>query len=229
MKIDAKNMPTVTLGNSDDLQLGQSAIAIGNALGEFKNTVASGVISGLNRSITAASENGQAETIQGVIQTDAAINPGHSGGPLINVRGEVVGVNVAVVQGAQNIGFALPINWAKRDIETVLAGGTIKAPYLGVRYTMLSPERAAQKGLEVDYGALLARDASGPAIAKGSPADKAGLKEGDIILSLDGVSLKDKDLSQELGKKSIGDTLRLDVFRGKRTVNVEVVLGERSE
>ncbi len=229
LKIDAKNLPTVTLGNSDDLQLGQSAIAIGNALGEFQNTVASGVISGLNRSITALSENGNSETIQGVIQTDAAINPGNSGGPLINLRGEVVGVNVAVVQGAQNIGFALPINWAKHDIQTVLAGGEIKAPYLGVRYVMLTPALATQRSVSVDYGAYLSRDSGGPAVVKGSPADKAGLKDGDVILSIDGASLQDKDLSQVLSGKNIGDTLRLEVLRGKNRMTVNVTLGERAE
>jgi serine protease Do len=228
LKIDAKDLPTVILGNSDDLALGQSAISIGNALGEFQNTVDSGVISGLNRSITAVSESGASETIQGVIQTDAAINPGNSGGPLINLRGEVVGVNVAVVQGAQNIGFALPINWAKKDIETVLAGGQIKAPYLGVRYTMITPALAARKSLSVTYGALLSGDASGSAVVKGSPADKAGLKDGDIILSVDGASLQNSDLSKILAGKGIGDTLHLQIQRGKSQMNISVTLGERS-
>ena len=226
IRIDGQDLPTVTLGNSDGLELGQTAIAIGNALGEFRNTVGVGVISGLGRSITALSET-SSQTIQGVIQTDAAINPGNSGGPLINLRGEVVAVNVAVVQGAQNIGFALPINWAKHDIDVVSKGGQLKAPYVGVRYVMLTPDLANRRELDVNYGALLAPDRNGPAVVKGSPADKAGLKEGDVVLAIDDKSLDGQDFSQEIAHKSIGQSIKMDVYRAGRTIKVNVTLGER--
>ncbi len=228
LKIDGTNLPTVALGDSDALELGESAIVIGNALGEFRNTVSVGVISGLGRSITAVGNN-TSETIQGVIQTDAAINPGNSGGPLVNLKGEVIGVSVATAQGAQNIGFALPINWAKHDIQTVLAGGEIKAPYLGVRYATLNAELANQKNLDVNYGALLAADGSGPAVVKDSPADKAGLREGDIVLAVNGQSMEGKDLGQVIQSHNIGDVLRFDIFRDKRTISKAVTLGERGQ
>jgi S1-C subfamily serine protease len=228
MKIDGADLPIVTLGNSDSLELGQTAIAIGNALGEFRNTVSVGVISGLGRSITAVGDN-TSETIQGVVQTDAAINPGNSGGPLINLHGEVIGVNVATAQGAQSVGFALPVNSAKHDIQTALAGGQIKASYLGVRYTMLSAVLAGQKKLDVSYGALLAADQNGAAVVKDSPADKVGLKEGDVILAIDGGSLEGKDLGQVIQNRNVGDVLHLDVFRAKRTIAVDVTLGERGQ
>jgi S1-C subfamily serine protease len=226
IKIDASNLSIVTLGNSDGLELGQTAIAIGNSLGEFRNTVSVGVISGLGRSITAVGDT-TSETIQGVVQTDAAINPGNSGGPLIDLHGEVIGVNVATAQGAQSISFALPINWAKHDIQTVLSGGQIKAPYLGVRYTMLSASLADQKKLDVTYGALLEADKSGVAVVKDSPADKAGLKAGDVILSINGDTLEGKDLGQIIQNKNSGDKLRFDVFRDKRTISIDVTLAER--
>lgn len=227
VKIDATGLPTVNLGDSDSLQLGQSAVAIGNALGEFQNTVSVGVISGLKRSITALDDSGQAENIQGVLQTDAAINPGNSGGPLINLAGDVVGINVAIVSGAQNIGFALPVNWAKHDIQTVMSGGKLQAPYMGVRYQVVTPDLAQTKHLDVDYGALVSSVSGQPGVVKGSPADKAGLKDGDIILSLDGQSLRDGDLLQLIAQKSVGDTVNLDVFRGKSTIRVSVTLSAR--
>ena len=148
VKIDATGLPTVTLGDSGSLQLGQTAIAIGNALGQFSNTVSVGVVSGLSRTVTAAApDTGAQETIQGVIQTDAAINPGNSGGPLLNLEGQVIGINTAIASDAENIGFAIPIDQAKNDIASVESTGNIQAPYLGVRYEALDPTIASQNNL----------------------------------------------------------------------------------
>ncbi len=229
IKIEATNLPTVTLGDSDGLELGQTAIAIGNALGEFRNTVSMGVISGLSRTITAASDSsGNQETIQGVIQTDAAINPGNSGGPLLDLNGDVVGINTAIVSGAQNIGFAIPINQAKRDIESVKQSGVIKTPYLGVRYLMVNSDIAKKQSLPVDYGALLRGDDNGPAVVPNSPADKAGLKAEDIILEVDGTKVDDSNpLISLVNQHSVGDTLNLKVQRGSQTIDVNVTLEER--
>ena len=186
IKIVATGLPTVTLGNSDELQLGQTAIAIGNALSEFRNTVSVGVVSGLSRTVTASGEGVGSETIQGVLQTDAAINPGNSGGPLLNLRGEVVGINTAIAAGAQNIGFAIPINRAKRDITSVKTNGEITAAYLGVRYLAITPDLAKSQHLPVDSGALVRGSSAGPAVAPNSPAAKAGILAEDIILSVNG-------------------------------------------
>ncbi len=227
LKIDGRGLPTVTLGNSDELALGQTAIAIGNALGEFKNTVGVGIISGLGRSITAAGAQ-SAETIQGVIQTDAAINPGNSGGPLVNLRGEVVGVNVAVVQGAQNIGFALPINWAKADIQAAQEGKGLTAPYIGVRYIMLTPSIAKTRKLKAERGALVTAD-DGLSVERGSPASRAGIRDQDIILSIDGESLEGKDLLNVIRRKRVGDTVELVLLREEKEVQVSLTLGERVE
>ncbi|MBI2582640.1 trypsin-like peptidase domain-containing protein, partial [Candidatus Azambacteria bacterium] len=174
IKIDQTGLATLPLGDSDKIQIGQIAIAIGNALGEFRNTVSIGVISGIGRRITAQG-GGLTETLEDVIQTDAAINPGNSGGPLLNVRGEVVGINTALVQGAQNIGFAIPINKAKKDIQDVKTRGKIVTPFLGVRHVLLTKDIQQRNNLSVDYGALIVRGPEGePAIQPGSPAEKAG-------------------------------------------------------
>jgi serine protease Do len=150
VKIAATGLPTVSLGDSDGLELGQTAIAIGNALGEFSNTVSVGVVSGLSRTVTASGGlSGGQETISNVIQTDAAINPGNSGGPLLDLQGDVIGINTAIASGAQNVGFAIPINQAKHDIQSVETTGQIQTPYLGVRYEMITPTLAQQQNLQV--------------------------------------------------------------------------------
>jgi len=209
IKIDpstGSGLRAAILGNSDAVKLGQTAIAIGNALGEFRNTVSVGVISGLARTITASGSGFGTETIQGVMQTDAAINPGNSGGPLLNLKGEVIGINTAIVSGAQNIGFSIPINQAKRDIESVKKSGSIKIPYLGVRYIMLT---------EDIKGALLRGTEGGPAVAPNSPASKAGLQAEDIILEINGVAVdKDNPLSTLIQRYNIGDTINLKIQRG---------------
>jgi S1-C subfamily serine protease len=230
VKIDEVGLPTVVLGDSDPLQLGQTAIAIGNSLGEFSNTVSVGVISGLSRDITASGRNRFSESIQGVIQTDAAINPGNSGGPLLNLRGEVVGINTAVATGAQNIGFAIPINQAKRDITSVKTVGTIQSPYLGVRYRLITPALATDEHLALDHGALVSDDEDGPAIAPNSPAATAGLKEGDIIYLFNG-SLVDIDhpLSKMINNLQVGSIVVLTVNRNGGPVTVTATLGQRPQ
>ncbi len=229
VKIDATGLPTLTLGNSDALELGQTAIAIGNALGQFSNTVSTGVISGLSRTVTATGPiNGGAETISGVIQTDAAINPGNSGGPLLDLQGDVIGINTAIASGAENIGFAIPINQAKHDIQSVEATGAIQTPYLGVRYETVTTDLAKQQGLPADYGALLRGGQSGPAIAPGSPAAKAGLQAEDIILSVNGVKLdQNRDLASVIEGYSVGDAVTLVVQRGSRQLTFTVTLAQR--
>lgn len=227
LKIDKVGLSVVTLGNSSSIRLGQTAIAIGNALGKFKNTVSVGVVSGLSRSIT-ASGGGFSEEISDVIQTDAAINPGNSGGPLLNLRGEVIGVNVAVAQDAQGIGFAIPIDQAKRAIESVKRTGTIKAPFIGVRYLMITKEIAEKQGLISDYGALVRGSGDGPGVVANSPAEKAGLLAEDIILEVDGEKLSDgKTLVGAVQKYSVGDTVTLKVMRAGKILTLQLVLGER--
>ncbi len=227
IKINAAGLTPVTLGDSDSIKLGQSAIAIGNALGEFRNTVSVGVVSGLYRSITASGPQGS-EALQGLIQTDAAINPGNSGGPLLNLKGEVIGINTAVAQGAENIGFAIPINKAKRDIESVKQTGGIHISYLGVRYVMITEEIAKSQKLPADYGALVRGTADGPGVIPNSPADKAGIKAEDIITEVNGEKLSlDKPLAAVVQNYTVGDTITLKIRRGDKTLDLKVTLEER--
>ena len=172
IKIDAKDLPVVSLGFSDQLKLGETVIAIGNALGEYQNSVTTGVVSATNRSITAQGED-SASRLEGLIQVDAAINSGNSGGPLINLAGQVVGINTAVDVQAQNIGFAIPINDLRPAIDSVVKEGRIIRPMLGVRYVTITPEIAALNSLPVEQGALLASGNGGPALVAGGPAVKA--------------------------------------------------------
>src|SRR3989344_426396 len=230
IKIEAINLKPATLGDADSIKLGQTAIAIGYSLGEFSNTVSAGVISGLSRTITASGSNIGSETIQGVIQTDAAINPGNSGGPLLNLKGEVIGINTAVASGAENIGFAIPINQAKKDIQSVKNTGTIKIAYLGVHYFTISPNTDNYDKLAVKEGALIKSGDNKPAVIVGSPADKAGLKDGDIITELNGEKLtNDKILGSALQRYSIGDTITLTVIRGSSTLQLKATLEERPQ
>lgn len=228
IKVEKSGLPTLMLGDSDALQIGQTVIAIGNALGEFRNTVSVGVVSGLRRTIT-ASGGGAPETIDEVIQTDAAINPGNSGGPLLNLKGQVIGINTAVALGAENIGFAIPANKAKKDIEQVRSGGKITYPFLGVRYVLVTKQIAEANKLPVDYGALVVRGENSEdlAVAPGSAADKAGLVENDIILELDGVKITaENTLSKLIQKHNVGDEVRLKVLSKGSERIVKAVLGE---
>jgi len=225
--------PTVKLGDSSKLQLGQTVIAIGYALGEFENTVSTGVVSGLGRSITAVAQGTSfAESLEGIIQTDAAINPGNSGGPLLNLAGEVIGINVARSETAENIGFSLPINMAKRDIEQVKAEGRIVYPYLGIYYTMITDELVQANDLPIDHGAWIGHAADGSktktAVIPGTAADKAGLEREDIILEFDGEKLDSKNTLAKLilGKKP-GDVVLLKILRDNKEITKQVTLGER--
>lgn len=223
MKIDAAGLSVAAIGDSDTLKLGQTAIAIGNSLNEFQNSVSVGVISGLARTISA-----EGQTIQGVIQTDTAINRGNSGGPLLNLKGEVVGINTAIVLNAENLGFAIPINNAKRDIISVLDTGTIRVPYLGVRYMVVTPELADAETLPVTEGALLRGGEGGSAIVQGSPAAQGGLVAEDIIVAVDGEKVTEgTPLNALIGKKQVGDTVTLDIYRNGKKRTVSVTLEER--
>ena len=221
--------PFLTLGNSDLLDVGETAIAIGNALGEFRNTVSVGVISGLARSITANDASGKSETLDEVIQTDAAINPGNSGGPLLSLAGKVIGINVAVAQGSQNIGFALPVNLAKASLASVEKYGRIVRPFLGIRYTEVTQAIKEKNKLTVDYGALVVRGANQDelAVMPGSPADKAGIVEYDIILEVDGEKVTEEHpLASLIRKKNVGDTVRLKILHKGVEKTVEMKLEE---
>ncbi len=229
-KFTLEKFPQVVLGDSDTLQMGQTVIAIGNALAEFKNTVSVGVISGLGRTIT-ASGGGIVETLEDVIQTDAAINPGNSGGPLLNLKGEVIGINTAMVQQAQTIGFAIPINKAKKDIEQVKTSRKITYPFLGVRYVLITEAVQQKNNLSVDYGVWVQKGSQGEAaIFPGSPAEKAGLKEGDIILEFNGEKItSDSTLAKMITKYNPEDKVVLKILKDGKEENIEVVLGERTE
>lgn len=229
LKIDAKKLPTVELGNSSKIELGDSVIAIGNALGLFKNTVSAGIISGLSRSIRAATDPLHIQELRGLIQTDAAINPGNSGGPLVNLNGEAIGINTAIVFGAQNLGFAIPINAAERDLEDMRIHGRIRRPLLGVRYVTITDDLKDKMKLPVDYGALVVgQRPHAAAIVPDSPAHKAGLHEKDIILECNGAKITpDKTIQDFLETMNVGDEMNLKVLRGKKEVGMKVVLAER--
>lgn len=229
LKAEGEKFNFISLGDSDTLRIGQSVIAIGNALGEFQNTVSTGIISGLHRNVTASGGLSGTEELQELIQTDAAINKGNSGGPLLNLSGNVIGINTAMAQGAENVGFALPINIAKRDIEDAKQYGQIKYPYLGIRYQAVTSAIKDQKKLSFDYGLFLVKGSNGePAVAKDSPAEKAGLKEGDIILEYNGTKLlKASTLAFLLSKSRIGDKITLKLWRDVKEMSVSVTLEER--
>jgi serine protease Do len=226
IKIEGDDYPFLAFGDSDKIEVGQSAIAIGNALAEFRNTVSVGVISGLSRSITAGDGIGGEERLDGVIQTDAAINPGNSGGPLLDLDGNVIGVNVATA-GAENIGFALPANMVQKVAAAVQKDGKISRPYLGIRYMPIDEDLQKRNALNVDYGVLVIRGETMAdlAIVPGSPADKAGILENDIVLTIDGEKIDDTHgLAMLLRKKNIGDTVKLTILRKGEEKTVDVKL-----
>ena len=214
IKIDGSGFQYLEFGDSDKLQVGQSVITIGNALAEFRNTVSLGIVSGLSRSIVASDMRGNTEALDQLIQTDAAINQGNSGGPLLNLSGEVVGVNVAIASGAENIGFAVSSNSVKSVVDSVKKTGKIVRPYIGVRYTSITEEIKEKNNLPVDYGVLVLRgsEPGDLAVIPGSPADKAGIVENDIILEVDGVKLtEDKNFATIIRNKKVGDVIRLKI------------------
>lgn len=229
VRISASNLPTVTLADSGSVQVGQRVIAIGNALGQFQNTVTDGIISGVSRGVTAGDSavGGNVEQLQNLFQTDAAINPGNSGGPLVNLDGQVVGINTAVAgEGSQNIGFAIPINEAKPLIASVKTKGRIVRAYLGVRYTVIDKQVAAANNLPVDNGAWVQADGDmAPGVVTGSPAEKAGMKEGDIITKIGNDKIDSTHSLQSLiGKHKSGDKVKVTFVRDGKEQSVEVTL-----
>jgi len=221
-----KELKAAKLGDSSKVQVGDKVIAIGNALGQFQNTVTSGIISGYGRSVQALSDQQTSETLQNLFQTDTAINPGNSGGPLVNINGEVIGINTAVAGNAENIGFAIPINDLNGLIKSVLEKGKLERPYLGVRYVSLTDDYAYQFNLNVKRGAYIAPtgDAT-PSILPNSPAQKAGLKEKDIIIKINDFKVDEKNsLVSVLGRFSVGDTVKLTVVRDGKEIAVDVML-----
>lgn len=230
LKIEGHNFPFLKLGDSDKVELGETVMAVGNPLGEFEDTLSVGIISGLSRKITAYSGfNAKTTNLRGLIQTDAAINPGNSGGPLVDMRGEVIGINTAMIMGAENIGFALPINYIKEDLKEVKIGGKIKRPYLGVKYLLLNEEIARTNKLPINYGALIIREMFGePAVAKNSSAAEAGIKEYDIILEVNNEKINEENsLSDALAKCLIGEEISLLVFREKKKKLIKAILKQK--
>ena len=223
-----KLQPAV-LGDSSKVQVGDSAVAIGNALGQFQNTITSGIISGYGRSVTAGDSQGSSsENLDDLFQTDAAINEGNSGGPLTNLNGQVIGVNVAIAGNAQNIGFAIPINDVKGLIDQVVKTGKFSRPYLGVRFLPLTADVAQQYDLSTDNGAYIApaADASDPSVIAGGPAENAGLKEGDIITKVGGKAVdQNHSLTSLLDQHQPGDKVTLTIVRDGKTQDVSVTLG----
>jgi len=221
LKVNKSGLTPVELGDSDKLKVGQTVIAIGTALGEFRSTVTKGVISGLGRGIVAGSGMFSSEKLDNVIQTDAAINPGNSGGPLFDSRGKVIGVNVAVSQSGQSIGFALPINIVKESIEVFGSTGQFERPYLGVSYAMITKEGAQSNN--VPAGAYVQN------VIVGSPAEKAGIKVGDIVTEIDGKKIVDENivLATYVNKKKIGEAVTVKVWRDKKELEFTVVLEKK--
>ena len=230
LKIDAGNLPCIELGDSEKIELGEDVIAVGNALGEFHDTVSAGIVSGLSRFIQTTNDfTKQAERLRGLIQTDAAINPGNSGGPLVNTEGKVVGINTAMIMGAQNIGFAIPINYAKKDLLEIEKYGKIQVPFMGIKYIILTKEISEKNKLPVDYGALVVRETLGEGpVIKNSAAEKSGIKEFDIILEAKGEKItSDNTLSDILHKCKIADEVELKILRDGKEKTAKVKLEEK--
>lgn len=227
---DAKDLPVAELGNSSTVRVGQKVFTVGNSLGQYQNTVTSGIISGLGRPISAAldSYGTGAESLTDLLQTDAAINPGNSGGPLVNMAGQVIGINTAIVSDAQSIGFAIPINATKGLIKGLLKDGTIQKAFIGVSYLDITPDVRAEFNIDAAQGALIQPiDGNGSSVASGSPAEKAGIKDGDIITKID-----DKVIGVHGGLSSIvaeylpKEEIEVTVIRGDKTQTLKLTLGE---
>lgn len=227
LKVQGSGFVALPFGDSGKLELGQSVVAIGFALGEFKNSISVGVISGLSRSIT-ASGGGSVEFLDKVIQTDAAINPGNSGGPLLNLRGEVIGVNVAMASGSQSIGFAVPAKSAGEVVASIKRNGSIVRPFVGIRYQLLSPAIKRAYGITATAGIVVVPGPDGsPAVQPGSPAANAGIVEGDVIVSVNGTVLDENhDFASIIRSKAVGSTISLEVFHQGVLRTVKLTLGK---
>lgn len=224
------NLASAELGDSSTMTVGQRVVAIGNALGEYQNTVTTGIISALGRPVTAADETGTVlESLENLIQTDAAINPGNSGGPLVNLNGEVIGINTAVASDAQGIGFAIPINDAKGMIKTLLAEGKVVKPYIGVRYLSITPDIAKEYDLDVKSGAYIFAVGGEESVLAGSPAAQAGLKNKDIIVKVNDTAVDGTHpFASLIAQHSVGETLTLTYLRDGKTATASVKLAERN-
>jgi 2-alkenal reductase len=231
VKVDGSGLPTVKIGSSSDLEQGQLAIAIGNPLGEFENTVTTGVISGLGRQIVAGSQaTSSSEQLNNLIQTDAAINPGNSGGPLLDSAGQVIGVNTAVSQDAQGIGFAIPIDVAKPIMQQALDGKPLSRPWIGIYYQPVTKQLAKERNLSVDSGVIVDAGGNQPAVFPNSPAADAGIRQGDVITEIDGTAITaDSDLAELMLPHHPGDTIALTVLRNGSKQTVQVKLGTLPE
>ncbi len=220
IKIDAKDLKPVELGDSSKLKVGQTVVAIGNALGRFTNSVTKGIVSGLGRRVVAGDPfSGTAESLDNLIQTDAAINPGNSGGPLFNTGAQVIGVNVATTEGAQNIGFAIPINSVKALVDEFMKNGTVSRPYLGVRYRFITRDVALLN--DVPQGAYVQE------VIAGSPADKAGIAAGDIITKIDNQAVNaDNKIAEVIQTKKTGDQISVTVWKDGKEKTVNATLQE---
>ncbi len=224
-----KEFKAATLGNSSTIRTGQQVVAIGNALGQYSNTVTSGIISGTGRPITADTGAGDTESLTDLIQTDASINPGNSGGPLVNMAGQVIGINTAIVEDANGIGFAIPINATKGVLAGVLETGKISRSYLGVNYLTITPDVAREYKLNVNTGAYVYAESGNPVVA-GSPADKGGLKSGDIITKINNETIGTQgSLSSILGEYRPNDKITITYLRDGATKTTTLTLGAYSE
>ena len=216
VKIDAKDLPSIELGNSDELRVGQTVFAIGNPFGlQGAPTVTKGVISAVKRSIR--SERG---VIEDLVQTDASINPGNSGGPLVDVKGRVVAINTAIVPFAQGIGFAIPVNHAKRCASEIIEHGKVMRPWLGVSGLTITGEVASYYNLPVDTGAIVSE------VWGDSPAEAAGMQKGDIIIGFGDNAINGvEDLVKEVQRRKIGEKARVLLMRDDQKLIVDIVLG----
>ncbi len=223
VQIDGSNLKALDLGDSSKIKVGQTTIAIGNALGRLTNTVTTGVVSGIGRQVVAGDPfSGSEESLDNLIQTDAAINPGNSGGPLLNSAGQVIAVNVATTEGAQNIGFAIPINTVKPIIDEFLTKGTISRPFLGIRYRFVSKDVALLN--EVAQGAYIQE------VVTDSPADKAGVQVGDIITKINGQSIDvEGKVAEIISKATVGSSIEMEIWRDGKTITVKTQLGSSGQ
>jgi S1-C subfamily serine protease len=224
-----KKLAPASLGDSSKVQVGDAVVAIGNALGQFQNTITSGIVSGYGRSVQASSQDTSqsVENLDNLFQTDAAINEGNSGGPLVNLNGQVIGMNTAIAGNAQNIGFAIPINDVKGLIDQVMATGKLEQPWLGVYYIPLTNDVAQQYSLDVDRGAWVpsATIIGQDPIVNGGPADKAGIKTGDVITKVDGTTVNETNsLTAIISKSKVGQTVKLTILRDSKTITLDATL-----
>lgn len=224
---DVENLPTVVLGDSKTINSGQQVIAIGNALGQFQNTITSGIISGTGRVITATNDDyTSTESLDDMIQTDAAINSGNSGGPLVNAAGEVIGINTATSTDADGIGFAIPISSVKGMLKNIINNNSAKRSYLGVQYVLLTPDTAKSYDLPVSSGAYIYNGSKTSAVIADGPAAKAGLKDKDIITAVNGVPVGSAgSVLSLIGEYMPGDTVRLTILRDGKETSADVKLG----